>query len=176
LRAAVRAYKCLRPGRIGPFSGYRWPVGVWVEGGENAALCLRGIHACRAEDLPYWLTQELWEVELDGDVRHEQRKLVADRGRIERRIEAWTPTSAAGFAEACAARTEQRATRAMGEQAGRLAELAGDAAANAAKGEPALLGFIAARAAEVDAGMDGYAEERKAQARWLASELGLDAA
>jgi hypothetical protein len=172
----VHAYKCLRPGRIGPFSGYRWPVGVWVEGGENAALCLRGIHACRAEDLPYWLTQELWEVELDGDVRPEQRKLVADRGRIERRIEAWTPTSAARFAEACAARTEQRATRATGEQAGRLAELAGDAAANAAKGEAALLGFIAARAAEVDAGMDGYSEERKAQARWLASELGLDAA
>jgi len=176
LRTVVRAYKCLRPGRIGPFSGYRWPVGVWVEGGGNAALCLRGIHACRTEDLPYWLTQELWEIELDGDVRREHRKLVANRGRIERRIEAWTPAAAAGFAEGCAARTEQRATQARGEQAGRLAELAADAAANAAKGEAALLGFIAARAAELDAGTEGYADERRAQANWLASELGLDAA
>ena len=173
---AVRAYKCLRPGRVGPFSGYRWPVGVWVEGSENTALCLRGVHACRTADLPYWLTQELWEIELDGEVRHEHRKLVAGRGRIETRIEAWTPGSAARFAEACAVRTEQRAARATGEQEGRLVELAADAAANASKGEAALLGFIAARAAEVDAGVDGYMEERQAQARWLASELGLDGA
>jgi hypothetical protein len=175
LRAAVLAYKCLRPGRIGPFSGFGWPVGAWVEA-EDSELCLRGIHACRPEDLPYWLTEELWEIELDGDVEHQPRKLVAGRGRLVQRVESWTPAVAVRFAAACAARTEERARRATGEHAERLAELAGDAAANAAKGESVLLGFIAARAAEVDAGVDGYAEERKAQARWLASGLGLDAA
>jgi hypothetical protein len=175
LRTAVRAYKCLRPGRIGPFSGFSWPVGAWVEA-EDSELCLRGIHACRTEDLPYWLTEELWEIELDGEVERQPRKLVAGRGRLVHRIETWTPAVAGRFAEACAVRTEERAARTTGEHSGRLAELAGDAAANSARGESVLLGFIAARAAEVDAGVDGYAEERRAQARWLASELGLGAA
>jgi hypothetical protein len=172
VRTLARAYKCLRPGRVGPFSRYTWPLEEWVEG-ENLALCLRGVHACRTEDLPYWLTQELWEIELEGDVRQEQRKLVAERGRLGRRVESWTPAAAAAFAEACAARTRERAERAVDKDAQWLAELAGDAAANAAKGEAALLGYIAARAAEVDGGVDGYAEERGTQARWLASELGL---
>ena len=170
----VLAYNCLRPGRLGPFSGFGWPAGNWVEA-EESELCLSGIHACRTEDLPYWLTEELWEIELEGEVERRQRKLVARRGRLLRQVESWTPAAATRFAEECAARTEKRAARATGEHAGRVAELAGDAAANAAKGESVLLGFIAARAAEVDAGVDGYAEERRAQARWLASELGLDA-
>lgn len=169
----MQAYKCLRPGRVGPFSGFDWPMGVWVEGAD-AALCVRGVHACRADDLPYWLTQELWEIELEGEVRPERRKLVADRGRLIRRIEGWTPASATSFAEACAARARVRAEGATHERAERLAELAGDAAANAAKGAAALVGYIAARVAEVDGGADGYAEERRAQARWLASELRLD--
>lgn len=170
----ARAYKCLRPGRVGPFSGYSWPIGEWVEA-DDAALCVRGVHSCRTEDLPYWLTEELWEIELDGEVRQEHRKLVSERGRLERRVEGWTSSSAAAFAEACAARVQERAARATGDGAERLAELAGDAAANAAKGAAALVGYIAARAAEVDGGVDGYAEERLAQARWLVSELGLDA-
>jgi hypothetical protein len=171
----MRAYKFLRPGRVGPFSGHSWPIGEWVESGD-AMLCVRGVHACRVEDLPYWLMQELWEIELDGEVREGRRKLVAERGRLGRRIEAWTPATAAGFAEACAVRARERAELATGEHAGRLAELAGDAAANAAKGETTLVGYIVARAAEVDAGVDGYAGERETQARWLASELGLDPA
>jgi hypothetical protein len=170
----VRAYKCLRPGRVAPFSGYSWEIGEWVEG-DGAMLCMQGVHACRTTDLPYWLTQELWEIELEGEVREERRKLVADRGRLVQGVEEWTPAAAVSFAEACAARAQERAERATGEPAGRLGELAGDAAANAAKGEAALVGYIAARSAEVDGGVDGYMAERLAQARWLAAELRLDA-
>jgi hypothetical protein len=170
----VLAYKCLRPGRIAPFSGYTWPLGEWVEGGAPA-LCVRGVHACRTEDLPYWLTQELWEIELEGDVRRERRKLVAERGRLVRRIEGWAPASAARFADACVARADERAQRATGEHAERIAELARDAARNAARGKGALVGYIAARVAELDVGVAGYAEERRAQAGWFASELALDA-
>jgi hypothetical protein len=169
----VQAYKCLRPGRIAPFSGYSWPIGEWVDGGD-AALCIRGVHACRTEDLPYWLTQELWEIELEGGVRRERRKLVAERGRLVRRIEGWTPAAAAGFAEACAARAQERAERATGEHAERLAELARDAATNTGRGKVALVGYIAARVAEIDDGVAGYVEERRAQAGWFASELALD--
>jgi hypothetical protein len=169
----VKAYKCLRPGRVGPFSGYSWPLDEWVEG-ENAMLCVRGVHACRVEHLPYWLMHELWEIELDGEVRHERRKLVADRGQLGGRIEDWTLAAAAGFSEACVLRARERAEHADGEHGEQLAQLAADAAANAAKGNAALVGYIVARAAEIDGGVDWYGAERESQARWLASELGLD--
>jgi hypothetical protein len=170
----MRAYKCLRPGRVGPFSDYCWPIGEWVEA-DAAMLCMQGVHACRTTDLPYWLTQELWEIELEGQVRQESRKLVADRGRLAQRLEDWNGESAMGFAEDCAARAKDRAERATGDDAALLGELAGDAAANAAKGEAALVGYIAARSAEVDGDVDGYMQERLAQARWLAAHLRLDA-
>ena len=168
------AYKFLRPGAVSPFSGFAWPVGEWVEAGE-ASLCVSGVHACRVRDLPYWLGAELWEVELDGQLREESRKLVAPRGRLVRRHERWDATARAGFAEACARRVRERAEASTGDRADELAGFADDAAANAARGEVALIGFIAARAAEIDAGAEGYAAERDAQARWLASELRLDA-
>src|SRR5437660_664030 len=60
------AYKFLRAGRIGPFSRFAWPEpGVWVRASASDR-CRRGIHACRMRDLPWWLGQELWEIELDG--------------------------------------------------------------------------------------------------------------
>jgi hypothetical protein len=170
----MRAYKCLRPGRIGPFSGYSWPIGEWVEA-DGALLCMQGVHACRTTDLPFWLTQELWEIELAGQVRQESRKLIADCGRLVQRLEDWNGDSAMSFAKDCAARAKDRAERATGDDAALLKELAGDAAANAAKGEAALVGYIAARSAEVDGDVDGYRQERLAQARWLSAQLRLDA-
>ena len=163
------AYKFLRPGRVGPFSNFTWPAGEWVEA-DRVSLCADGIHACRVRDLPYWLSAELWEAELDGGVREEERKVVAQRGRLVRRIDGWNGAAGARFAEACAARTSERAEAAGTEE---LAGFAADAAANASKGEVALLGFIAARAAEVADGEEAYAVEREAQAAWLAAELGL---
>ena len=154
----MRAYKFLRPGAVGPFSGYRWTPGEWVDA-DDATLCVRGVHACRIRDLPHWIAQELWEVELDGQVREEERKLVADRGRLTHRVEGWHREAGRRFAVACAERTAD--------------PYAGDAMANAEKGEGAVVGGIAARAAEVAGGVEGYMAEREAQARWLADELRL---
>ena len=165
----MRAYKFLRPGHVGPFSSFTWPVDEWVEA-QGVSLCADGIHACRVRDLPYWIAAELWEVELDGGVREGDRKVVALRGRLARRIDDWNGAAGARFAEACAARTRERAEVAGDEE---LAGFAADAAANASAGEVALLGFIAARAAEIAGGEDAYAAERAAQAAWFASELGL---
>ena len=67
----MRAYKFLRPGAVGPFSGHRWPVpaggdpGAWVEAAGGPALC-RGVHGCRVADLPWWVQEELWEAEFDA--------------------------------------------------------------------------------------------------------------
>jgi hypothetical protein len=169
LTRRMRAYKFLQPGRVGPFSNFTWPLGEWVEAGD-VSLCAHGIHACRVRDLPYWLAAELWEAELDGDVREEERKVVAARGQLVRRIDGWNGAAGARFADACAARTRDRAEAAGSEE---LTGFAADAAANASAGEVAVLGYIAARAAEIADGEAGYAAERAAQAAWLAAELGL---
>lgn len=108
------AYKFLRPGRVGPFSQFRWPeTGVWVRSGSDVAGCARGIHACRIPDLPWWLADELWEIELEGDVGVFDRKLVATHGRLVTRVEAWTPDRAQHFARTCAWRTRDLAVDAL---------------------------------------------------------------
>src|SRR6185503_721815 len=98
LPASVTAYKFLRKGSIGPFTGFQWQPGQWVES-DAAAPCESGVHACRVEDLPFWCNDELWEIELGGDVVGAGRKLVASRGRLVRRVEAWTETTAQQFGD-----------------------------------------------------------------------------
>ena len=108
------AHKFLRPGRIGPFSAFQWPEpGVWVRAPRDLAVCSRGIHACRPSDLPWWLADELWEIELDEPVQPDQHKIIAPAGRLRSRIEAWTPASAQEYADACAWRAQGRAIQAL---------------------------------------------------------------
>jgi hypothetical protein len=106
----VIAYKFLRSGRVGPFSGFQWPEpDVRVDTAPEVTVCRRGIHACRRSDLPWWLADELWEIELDGPVRVEEHKIIAVAGRLRSRIEAWTPACAQEYADACAWRAQGRA-------------------------------------------------------------------
>ena len=108
------AYKFLRSGRVGPFSGFQWPeAGVWVRAPRDVAACKRGIHACRASDLPWWLADELWEIELDGPVRADEHKIIAPAGRLCSQVEGWTPGCAQEYADACAWRAQERAVEAL---------------------------------------------------------------
>jgi hypothetical protein len=108
------AYKFLRSGRIGPFSAFQWPEpGVWVHAPEELLVCRRGIHACRPQDLPWWLADDLWEIELAGDVQPDERKIVAPAGRLRSQIAAWTPSCAQEYADACAWRAQERAVQAL---------------------------------------------------------------
>ena len=108
------AYKFLRAGRTGHFSGFEWPKpGIWVRTDNGTVPCRRGIHACRVRDLPWWLTDELWEIELDGEVKVQEHKVVASAGRLRSRVEGWTRACAQDYAEACAWRARDRAAQAM---------------------------------------------------------------
>jgi hypothetical protein len=108
------AYKFLRSGRTGPFSGFQWPEpGVWVQAARDLAACKRGVHACRPSDLPWWLADELWEIELDGHVRVDEHKIIAPAGRLSWQIEGWTPACAQEYADACAWRAQRRAVQAL---------------------------------------------------------------
>jgi hypothetical protein len=164
------AYKFLRPDGTGPFSRFAWPLprdgapGEWVAAEPD--VCASGIHACRVGDLPYWMTGDLWEVELDGALLEEPRKIVAGRGRLVRRVDAWDAAARAAYGAACAERARERAERQPD-----LAGYARDAARNAE--HPGTVGFIAARIAELEGGSKAYEAEREWQARWLADRLGL---
>ncbi|MBV9605956.1 MAG: hypothetical protein JO027_12640 [Solirubrobacterales bacterium] len=108
------AYKFLRAGRIGPFSGFQWPeCGVWVRAEAGLAGCRTGIHACRLRDLPWWLANELWEIELEDDAATDEHKLIARGGCLRSRIEAWTPACADQYAKACAWRARDHAIEAL---------------------------------------------------------------
>ena len=108
------AYKFLRAGRIGPFSAFQWPEpDVWVRAAPDLAACRHGIHACRPSDLPWWLADELWEIELDGHVQVDEHKIIAPAGRLRSRIEAWTSDCAQEYADACAWRAQGRAVEAL---------------------------------------------------------------
>lgn len=109
------AFKFLGFDATGLFSGFRWPVGEWVEvegplvGGRN------GIHACRIEDVPLWIDDELWLAELGDELREEPGLLLARRGRLLRRIEAWDGAAARSFAEECVRRASDRLRLQRGE-------------------------------------------------------------
>jgi hypothetical protein len=164
----VIAYKFLGAGRVAPFTGFRWPVDEWVEAAE-VGRCRHGVHACRADQLPYWLGRELWDVELDGRIVEHERKIVATRGRLMRRREEWTPALLYDFAGDVLRRSRRR----FGAVAG-LGGYVADIEWFRANGHVGLVAFGAARAAEIAGGPAAYHAERARQARWLAERLGLD--
>lgn len=108
----MRAYKVLSDGRSS-FTGWAWPLpdgeqpGRWVNAKTPLALCRRGIHACSADQLPQWLGEEIWEVELEGEVLREEPAIVAEKARLVRRIEAWDDRARMNFARACLDRAGQ---------------------------------------------------------------------
>jgi hypothetical protein len=209
----MNAYKFFESGRVAPFSHLVWPLDEWVQIEGPVEACRRGVHACRAGDLSYWIADELWVVELGGEVVHDERKLVAERGRLVRPVATWDDDARREYAGACARRVAHHAADELREagldevaealqsaelaaipdaaaaaadaayEAGRpnaavLAELASDAARSVGAVPPAMVGYIAAHAADSrrPAGEeDPFAAERDVQASWLVDRLGLSA-
>lgn len=92
----IRAWKFLDERGRGMITGFAWPLpavpvgsGAWVEAGGALEVCARGIHACRVDDLAWWLSGQLWEIELDGAVLDDPHTLVAERGRLVGRVPGW---------------------------------------------------------------------------------------
>jgi hypothetical protein len=169
----MQAYKFLRPHAVGPFSGFRWPLptggapGRWVTAPGRLQPCLNGVHACRISDLPFWLTEELWRIELEGAVVEEETVVIAERGRLVSRVDEWTGETALEYADACAARARGHAAAAP-DVAGYAHDAEGFAAA--AREDRFDLVAVAAFAA---AHTSDYADERRWQAAWLGQRLAL---
>ena len=110
----MTAYKFLGPGRVGLFSDFTWPEpGEWVEIHQPIVDCLHGVHALRFEQILDWIDDELWEVELGGAIEEREEMLVAERGRLVRRVEEWDTAAARSFADACAWRAGALAAAAL---------------------------------------------------------------
>jgi hypothetical protein len=160
------AYKFLSAGRVGRFSGYEWPApgdggpGGWVRAARPLRVCVDAIHACRARDLPFWLDDELWVIELEGEVFAQDTKVVAGGGRLVSQVSGWTGEAALDFASACTLRSRDhalRTVRAAGfkEESAALAEAFTPAAIHERAQELMALDSPPARAAlgyAVDAG------------------------
>jgi hypothetical protein len=188
------AYKFLERGAVAPFTKFAWPAdGRWVD--ASRAREGSGIHACRPRDLPYWVSDELWRVELSSPVRERETQIEAARGRLLERITTW---DARAFAAACAFRARDFALAALGPAGEPLArardldevlaaarslrdldrfraELVGyliDAAVRAREGHAGSASHTAAIAAVALRGSEAaFEEERNWQARWLARLL-----
>jgi hypothetical protein len=113
----VIAWKFLNAGRVGPFTGFRWPIGEWVSAPEGAAED-RLIHACRTSDLPYWVPgapdAELWRVELDEPVVALRWQVASMRGRLLQRVEAWGTAVEQELRRDCSAQARRLGAAAAG--------------------------------------------------------------
>jgi hypothetical protein len=179
----VIAWKFTREGAVGPFSGVPWPEpGTWLHADGDAVVpCRSAVHACGLEDLPLWLDDELWLVDLRGPVLRSHGKLAATAGRLVERVDAWNADTAAEYADACVERAAARVASSHGDVAAVAAGLVDDGAhcARRARHEPSVAPTMAAGAALCAARVAGLAdssriaEERAWQARWLARRLRL---
>lgn len=96
----VTAWKFLDQRSTAVISGFAWPVpttpgepGPWVEAGAVVA-CEQGVHACTVDQLAWWMSAQLWEIELDGPVQVEAHKIAAERGRLVRQADGWPEVGA----------------------------------------------------------------------------------
>jgi hypothetical protein len=121
----MEAFAFLGRGAVEPLTGFVWPTPdgeepVWVEAGAAPRDALRGYPA---HDLPYWLDDELWWVELEGGRAERDHALLADRARLVGRVGTWSDSLALEFTEACARRVARQAAAALRED-GRTEEAA----------------------------------------------------
>jgi hypothetical protein len=167
----VIAYKFLRRGGTTVFAEFRWPLpdggpGAWVE--APVVPCRSGIHACRLADLPLWVNEMLYEIEIDGNIVEEPTKVVASRARLLRRVEAWDDELRAVYTRMCA----DRALELARSTSPPLHDWEAVVEPSIPEG-PALLGFVAARIGEEVSGVAAYDAERARQSDWLARHLSL---
>lgn len=113
-------FKFLAAGATGPFSGYRWPApdrtqgaGEWTTAHPPLDPCRRGLHICREADLPFWLHEELYVVDVDGPVLEYESFVLAQRARLLQRVEAWGPGAAYRLSCECAWRVRDLTTEAL---------------------------------------------------------------
>jgi hypothetical protein len=170
-------YGFLAEGAVATLSGFGWPrpadgePGEWVRAGEDAPPDV--VRAVPLEQLPWWLDDELWEVELDGVTGENGRAVAARRARLVRRIDAWNDVVAAELVLACEERVRAAALHEYADDVTLYAADAGRPAAGAG-----VAAYIAAHALaggdkEAPEYEEAFERERRWQVGWLTRRLQL---
>lgn len=189
------AFKFLARGAVGPISRVPWPrpqadaAGPWLEADAPLALCRAGVHACGADQLAFWLHEELWRVELDGELSQGIDCVIASRGRLVARVDVWSEAGGAQrFSAAVRDHAAERVSRASASERAALEGYVEDATwhvKNAQRESPALSALCSAMAvAQLEAraagpSVDGdileqaYRRARAWQSDWIVREMGL---
>lgn len=177
-------YKFLARGALGPITEAAWPAptpagpGAWLEAAGAIEECRNGVHVCRASDLSHWLHDELWRVEVAGELCDGRDCVIATRGRLIERIELWSQGGAQRFAEACRDHAAELVERTPSADLTRLRQIVADASAHLPRGNTALAAYCSAMAIAWLHGGDhfdtvGYRQERAWQSELLARDLSL---
>lgn len=174
----LSVFKFLAAGARAPLTGFVWPVPAgaaaasWVETSGPLVPCERGVHVCRVDDLPYWLHDELWQMQVDGEQHAGVDCIVVRRARLLRRIDGWQRDAARSFAQACAQHAAEALAAAPDELRAGAEGYVDDARECAAAGLVALAAFSAAVAigkhVPAERAVQAYRAERAWQADWLA--------
>lgn len=167
------AYKFTRLGAVSPFTGFEWPVGEWVEAEGDVGLCANGIHACRVEALPRWIDDELWRIEVDEVEEEREGVVIARRGRLLARIDAWDDEASRELARSCAARAREFAERVRDPRVQARTAMIAAIADSPDPSATALSMYTTAHMLD-DVEPGSYYDERRRQADWLRQRLGLD--
>ena len=180
------AHKFLRRGALALITRESWPQpsadgspGAWRELSDGPLVpCRRGLHACRIDQLGFWLADELWQVELDGERIETQHSLVARRMRLLRRVERWEGDVGQAFADACAERAV-RAIASVAQPPPLAREYLEQTHAFARQHRHPLTAYAAALAVSAMApaaeAMSAFDAERRVQGHTLARMVGLPA-
>jgi hypothetical protein len=179
----MKAFKFLGAGALARFGRCTWPTptlaapGAWVEVALPLQMCARGVHACREGDLPFWIDDELWRIELAGEIVRGKTMVVAERGRLLERVSSWAAPLRAELARFCRERTEAVVARALAEGRDDVVvaqRLLADVTALAELGQLATAAYIsavAARCTSDDSAQAAYLAERATQSAWLAERV-----
>lgn len=172
------AYKFLAQGGHGPISQVAWPLpsdtapGAWLEATDPLSVCSHGVHVCHAEQLPHWLSDELYEVETAGQQLVGVDCVVVSKARLVRRVDCWSEGGALQFARAS---IEHAAEVIRGSADASLQALLEDGEFSAAAGYFAVSAYCAAlvvaRHLAPSHPEPAFREERRWQGGWIAREL-----
>lgn len=173
------ALKFLRRGRRALFSETRWPdAGDFIEAAPGPLVaCKNGLHACAVEDLAFWVSDELWQVELSEECVRVPDAWLARRARLIRPIERWSNGGAVELSRACIARASEQCARAGVPEDHLAAQYLEQAKALAGADKHAPAAYAAALVtgalAPESESMAAYRAERQAQGSVLAQFLGV---
>ncbi|HVV17347.1 MAG TPA: hypothetical protein VHH90_09100 [Polyangia bacterium] len=181
-------FKFLQRGAISPLTGFQWQPGTWVTARGPLAVCGNGAHVLRPQQLAYWLHEELWRAEVDGEQIEGGDCLVARRVRLTDRIDGWSNGDGLRFAQACLDRLRARMADATDPKLREhFANYDWAVGWHVEHGNLALAGYVSALGTAQVAGalaepgsglnvgtpVDCFRRERDWQSAWLIRELRL---